>query len=36
MGQSIAACVKNIIDHSPFISEMLIQDIISFSAMLRN
>ena len=35
MGQSIAACVKNIIDHSPFISEMLIQDIISFSNLAK-
>ena len=35
MGQSIASCVKNIIDRSPFISEMLIQDVISFSNLAK-
>ena len=35
MGQSIASCVKNIIDRSPFISEMLIQDVISYSNLAR-
>lgn len=35
MAESIAGCVKNIINRSPFIAEMLIQDVISFSNLAR-
>ena len=35
MQASIAAYVKEIIDHSPFISEMILQDVISYSNLAR-
>lgn len=35
MAGSVAGCVKSIINRSPFISEMLIQDVISFSNLAR-
>ncbi len=35
MAHSVASCVKDIINRSPFISEMLIQDIISFSNLAK-
>ena len=35
MGASISSLVKNFIDKSPFISEMLIEDLISFSNLAR-
>ena len=33
---SVAAAVKTIINRSPFISEMLIQDVISFSNLAKS
>ena len=35
MGASVAALVKDFIDKSPFISEMLIEDLVSFSNLAR-
>ena len=35
MGVSVAALVKDFIDKSPFISEMLIEDLVSFSNLAR-
>ena len=35
MGDSVAALVKDFIDKSPFISEMLIEDLVSFSNLAR-
>ena len=36
MANSISNCVKTVINRSPFINEMLIQDVISFSNLSRN
>ncbi len=36
MSGSVANCVKNVINRSPFISEMLIQDVISFSNLAKS
>lgn len=35
MSDSIASCVKNVINRSPFISEMLMQEVISFSNLAK-
>lgn len=35
MTGSVAGCVKNVINRSPFISEMLIQEVISFSNLAK-
>ena len=35
MPQSVATCVKDIINRSPFISEMMSLDLISFSNLAR-
>lgn len=36
MSGSVASCVKNVINRSPFISEMLIQEVISFSNLAKS
>ena len=35
MNGSVAGCVKSVINRSPFISEMLIQEVISFSNLAK-
>ena len=36
MVNSISSCVKTIINRTPFINEMLIQDVISYSNLAKN